>query len=266
MSLFSQASPLLIVGIVVFALVLIAILVWLIVLSRQVSKLARTFALEQIEHFEDYSQFSEPDEFVPLNAGQMHEPEYMPVSPQDHRVAPAEPQPQRTGGGRKMQPQNTSSYDTVQAQIAEANAARPAKNRKGRPNIPFGQNKEAQARATRVYTDQADDSLYDPDSIDFTRVEGLKNKLSSIPASAQGRTGMPSSGSPRQRDSRPLRSGSSSGRIPSENARQATAETRASFNRMSQDLQARLPHRESLSERRQSEQIRRQAASIRQSL
>lgn len=44
-----------------------------------------------------------------------------------------------------------------------------------KPTIPFGKAKEGPARRYDSYTESALDSDYDPDSIDFSRVEGYKN-------------------------------------------------------------------------------------------
>lgn len=179
------------------------------------------------------------------------------------------------------------SVDAVLGPAADdAERARKPKGRKGKPTIPFGANKEAQSRAQRAYADMADSTDFDPDSIDFDKVEGLRTmQVGTVSANAHPvRPASPAAaGAPRQRKDARMLDQQRTGRMPTVATQQATAETKASFSRVSEELRSRngtssawveedarrvverherAARRQRLSERRQHEQLRRQAESI----
>ncbi len=192
-------------------------------------------------------------------------------------------------------PIEQEALDVVPRDIAEAERTKKQKSHKGKPTIPFGTNKEAQNRAQQAYAELVDEDDFDPDSIDFDKVEGLRRpNMAAMPANAnpvRPVAGVAAHGAhqqmhtrePRLRaDARALEK-QKTGRMPTVSARQATSETRASFDRVNEELRSRngasgawveedarrvverherAAKRQRLSERRQHEQLRRQAASI----
>lgn len=262
-SLLSNATMLSSIGVMILAATIVVVAIWTAVLSVKVSKLKKLVMMEQERSAELARQLANQGRRRPMGA-----------APQAaaQPVKAASPQPSQT------------------------KAAQPAKGkgRKNKPVIPFGQNKEAQSRAQRAYTDQADEADYDPDSIDFNKVQGLRQQaVGTMPANAQPvRSAVPHANAahqqarvrePRQRaDSRPLEQ-QKTGKMPTVTARQATSETKASFDRVNEELRSRngtssawveedarrvverherAAKRQRLSERRQHEQLRRQAESI----
>lgn len=177
----------------------------------------------------------------------------------------------------------------------EAGRSKKQKSRKGKPTIPFGTNKEVQSRAQQAYAELVDEDDFDPDSIEFDKVEGLRRQnMAAMPANANPVRPVAGVAVPRAQqqartresrlraDARALEK-QKTGRMPTVDARQATSETRASFDRVNEELRSRngassawveedarrvverherAAKRQRLSERRQHEQLRRQAASI----
>ncbi len=252
----SNASALTSIGIILLAVAVVIVAIWAAVLSVKVSRLKALLLMEQER----------------LALAQAHR-----AAPPARTGAPAQ-SGVRSGQGA-MAPAKAPAK-TVPAQMAseaaEEDRARKPKGRKGKPTIPFGVNKEAQQRAARAYTETADEPDYSPDSIDFNRVQGLtgQQRLTTLQPDAQAvRTAAPRTveANPRPRvDSRPIEQ-QTTGRMPTVGVRQTAAETRASFDRMGEEMRRapgaperyeRTARRQRLSERRQQEQMRREAESI----
>ncbi len=278
-ALLSNATALSSIGIIVLAVSIIVAVVWLCVLSVKVSKLKRIVMMER-------ERTAEMAQFLTANAQRSpHAPKKAPVAPRQ-----AAPAPVREEAAREEKPKKQ-------------------RGRKGKPTIPFGANKEAQSRAQQVYTQMADEAAYDPDSIDFNKVEGLRSPdgaevlasephLKTMAADAQtvrpAAKAAPSAASrPPEREREPQMrvdaqkarqlDQQATGRMPTVGVREATSETRASFDRVGEELRSRngtssawieedarriverherQARRQRMSERRQEEQLRRQAASI----
>lgn len=267
------------IGVIILAVAIVVTVIWLCVLSVKVSKLKRIVALER-ERSAEMAQF--------LSANAARAPRAMQKTPASPKAAPS---------------------PTPHEETDREDKARKQRGRKGKPTIPFGTNKEAQSRAQQAYAQMADEATYDPDSIDFNKVEGLRGSgenasKASDPQlktmSAQDQTVRPAvKASPAakvrtpEREREPqVRSDAqkarqleqqATGRMPTVGVRQATSDTRASFDRVSEELRSRngvssawveedarriverherQARRQRMSERRQEEQLRRRAASI----
>lgn len=275
-ALLSNTALLSSIGVMILAAAIVVVAIWTAVLSVKVSKLKKMVLMEQERSAELARKLSMqgkrgPGAATGVAGGAQVSPSGMPLD--------------RASDGARG--------------VAAAEDERPKKqrSRKGKPTIPFGANKEAQSRARQAYEANADLNEYDPDSIDFDKVEGLRTpQVGMIPPDAHPvRSASPvgSEGTnarqqartrePRMRtDAHPLDQ-QTTGKMPTVTARQATAETKASFDRVNEELRShngtssawveddarrvverheRAARRQRLSERRQHEQLRRQAESI----
>lgn len=258
-SLLSNAAALSSIGVMVLSAAIVVVAVWTAVLSVKVSKLKRMVLMEQERSAELAQRLAS--------------------SGRSRAGAPGTV----TASGMPAE----RSVDAVLGPAADdAERSRKPKGRKGKPTIPFGANKEAQSRAQRAYADMADSADFDPDSIDFDKVEGLRTmQVGTVSANAHPvRPASPAAaGAPRQRKDARMLDQQRTGRMPTVATQQATAETKASFSRVSEELRSRngtssawveedarrvverherAARRQRLSERRQHEQLRRQAESI----
>lgn len=259
----------------ILAAAIVVVAVWTTVLSVKVSKLKKLVMMEQ-EHSAELARQ---------------------LATQGRRRSGASgPAPGTAVSPSGMPLERTADAAPGSAGAESAERARKPKGRKSKPTIPFGANKEAQSRAQEAYADLADSADYDPDSIDFDKVEGLRTMhVGTMPADARPvRSASPvaAGGTVRQqgrvREPRPRMDArvleqQTTGKMPTVTARQATAETKASFDRVGEELRSRngtssawveedarrvverherAARRQRLSERRQHEQLRRQAESI----
>lgn len=269
-ALLSNAAALSSLGVMILAAAIVVVAVWVAVLSVKVSKLKKLVMMEQERSAELMRQ----------------------AAPQGKRRPGAPMAGTSAVSPSGMPVESTSSV--LSGEAADEGRAKKQKGRKGKPTIPFGANKEAQSRAQQAFVSQVDEDDFDPDSIDFNKVEGLRPQgVATMPANAQAvRPAVAATGSPRQQphareprartDARALEQ-QKTGRMPTVTARQATSETKASFDRVSEELRSRngassawveedarrvverherAAKRQRLSERRQQEQLRRQAESI----
>ena len=253
----SNASALTSIGIILLAVAVVIVAIWAAVLSGKVSRLKALLLMEQERIALAQAHMSAPSARTgaPVQGG---------ARPGHGAMAPAKEVPSKAAPVR------------MASEMAEEDRARKPKGRKGNPTIPFGVNKEAQQRAARAYTDTADEPDYSPDSIDFNRVQGFtgQQRLTTLQPDAQAvRTVAPRTveANPRPRgDARPIEQ-QTTGRMPTVGVRQTAAETRASFDRMGEEMRRapgpseryeRTARRQRLSERRQQEQMRREAESI----
>lgn len=86
-------------------------------------------------------------------------------------------QPTGASAAQQVIPATASKKQAAAAAAASAEAdkrSKPKKGHKGKPVIPFGVDKRAQDRAREAYAPNAVESDYDPDSIDFSKVQGLQ--------------------------------------------------------------------------------------------
>ncbi len=243
-ALLANASALTSIGIILLAAALVIMAIWVAVLSVKVSRLKALLLLES-EQMRTMSMRTPP-------AG-------------NRRQAPVQ---------AAAQPTKAAPVKGLREEQDDERGRKP-KSRKGKPTIPFGVNKEAQERAARAYTESADEPDYSPDSIDFNKVKGLTGqRLQTLQSEARpARTVQPVmthavETNPRTRiDVRQIEQ-QTTGRMPTVGARKAASETRASFDRVSEDMrrmsdrQERAVRRQRLSERRHQEQMRREAESI----
>lgn len=310
-SLLSNADVLTSIGVMILAAAIVIVAIWVAVLSVKVSKLKKMVLLEQ-ERSMDLSRQ---------------------MAVQGRRRPGVQPGPQSGPGA--VSPSGMPAERAAEAAVGmgaaaatavEAERPKKPKGRKGKPTIPFGANKEAQSRAQRAYTANADDSGFDPDSIDFNKVEGLRAtalgaqsqvrpqaaqpqptaqvtaQLGTMPANAhpvRSVTPADADGVSQRRESRQRTRTRSrephqradahslgkrtTGKMAPVGQQRATAETKASFDRVGEELRSRnggssawveedarrvverherAARRQRLSERRQHEQLRRQAESI----
>lgn len=253
----SNASALTSIGIILLAVAVVIVAIWAAVLSVKLSRLKALLLMEQERFALAQAQMTAP----PARTGA---PTQGGARPGQSVMAPVKEGPSKTVPAR------------MASEMAEEDRVRKPKGRKGKPTIPFGVNKEAQQRAARAYTETADEPNYSPDSIDFNRVQGLtgQQRLTTLQPDAQGvRTVAPRTveANPRPRgDSRSIEQ-QTTGRMPAVGVRQTAAETRASFDRVGEEMRRapgaseryeRTARRQRLSERRQQEQMRREAESI----
>lgn len=272
-SLLSNAAALSSIGVMILAGTIVVMAVWTTVLSVKVSKLNKLMMMEQ-ERSADLAR--------QLSGGMSRS--RVPGGAARGAVSPS---------GMPVEP-HASAAEPVRSK--DADRAKKPKGRKGKPTIPFGENKEAQKRASQAYADMAESPDYNPDSIDFGKVEGLRSpQVGTMPADAHPvRSASPMAASaaprqqartrePRQRNEARALEKQKTGKMPTVSARQATAATKESFDRVGEELRSRngtssawvkedarrvverherAAKRQRLSERRQQEQLRRQAESI----
>lgn len=246
------------------AAAIVVVAIWCAVLSVKVSKLNKMVLMEQERSVDLARQLSmqgrrRPNPQVSAGAPSAVSPAGMPVESSSAATAPVEEERSKKSRGRK-----------------------------GKPTIPFGANKEAQARAQQVYTANADDVDYDPDSIDFNKVKGLRSARTPAqpyqqPASRPQAGAMPADGARQQRQ-RPVREAQDAReRLDSQSLGRRTTGKMAPVDPVGTELRSRngassawveedarrvverherAARRQRLSERRQQEQLRRQAESI----
>lgn len=260
-ALLSNAAVLSSVGVMTLAAAIVVVAIWCAVLSVKVSKLNKMVLMEQERSVDLARQLSmqgrrRPNPQVGAGTPSAVSPAGMPVESPSAATTPVEEERSKKPRGRK-----------------------------GKPTIPFGANKEAQARAQQIYTANADDVDYEPDSIDFNKVEGLRSARTPAqpyqqPAPRPQMGAMPANGARQQRQ-RPVREARE--RLDSQSLDRRTTGKMAPVDPVGNELRSRngassawveedarrvverherAARRQRLSERRQQEQLRRQAESI----
>lgn len=264
-------------GVMILGAAIVVVAIWTAVLSVKLSKLNKLLLMEQERSAELSRRLSAVGR---RNAG---------ASAQGIQAVSPSGMPLEAGV-------ETAPSEGAAAPRPTAERAKKPKSRKSKPTIPFGANKEAQTRARQAYADMVDDDEYDPDSIDFNKVEGLRSaQLGTMPANARSVRSASSGTSdvsvrqqgrgrePKQRNDARALELQKTGKMPTVTAREATSETKASFDRVGEELRSRngvssawveedarrvverherAAKRQRLSERRHHEQLRRQAESI----
>ncbi len=244
-NLLSNAAAMSSLGVIILAVTIVVVAIWVAVLSVKCSKLKKIVLLQE-ERIAEMSVRGVQDarrgaagKGAPVSASGM----------------PA------TGAPSGMAPVGSKK---------DEDKPQKSRGRKGKPTIPFGANKEAQAQATRALADMAEPPDYNPDSIDFSKVEGLRQRPQPQPE-------------PRPRKDAQMMDLQVTGRMPVVAAKEAAPAAKPSYDRVAEELRSRTgvssawvdedarrvverherqAKRQRLSERRQQEQLRRQAESI----
>lgn len=163
---------------------------------------------------------------------------------------------------------------TAEAEAEEA-SKKGKRPKRRRPRIPFGANKNVQAKRDSYKTNAVDDD-YDPDSIDFSRVRGYRSDqiaqmaYHTAQAESTARTARQMHSTPRQRRASQMprerayesaRSSRQRDLVGQQDIQQAVTSTRASMNQVPGRLQEQAQARAQI---RAQERLHREAEYIRQ--
>lgn len=203
--MYTPATAFLFIGIIVLALAVIAIVIWVAMLSNRIKRLSDRVIYEASaqpapRHAAPVIQPSPamtgpgevaspsgamgiteaftPQPMQPLPVQEpmlMQEPMQPLVNPTQQTVRSVQPAIARvrTNAVQPMEEHDDEAFFESYREKSEGQAT--GAFRREKPTIPFGEDRNEAMRREEYYTKDAIDTEYDPDSIDFSRVAGYRN-------------------------------------------------------------------------------------------